>query len=178
MIFGSNLSLASNWRPIAILPITYKILSQVMHERMKYRLDAHQSCDQTGLRAGIRLEDALAVFETIASRANEWQILLFIASLDLRKAFDRVLHSSIFEALRQPDIHENEIALLKVLHAEQRGTANGSRFFRIARGVKQGDNLSLALFNATIEMVFRRWKCCTQGMGIMLDEMTEPLTNT
>ena len=37
-------------------------------------------------------------------------------------------------------------------------TVDGKTFFDIRRGVKQGDVLSAILFNAAIEIVFRRWK--------------------
>ena len=153
-----DLTDAQNYRPISILQIFYKIFSQMLYGRLRPLLDAHQSEEQTGFRAGIRIEDALMILETLSSRCSEFQTPLWIASLDLKKAFDRVEHFALFEALRDQGLPEAELAVLLDLYWDQTGSANGSRRFSILRGVKQGDTLSSLLFNAVIENVFRRWK--------------------
>ena len=60
----------------------------------------------------------------------------------------------------------------------QRGSVNGSGFFEITRGVKQGDVLSSLLFNSGLEHAVRRFKDRVRGSGIdvggarMIDEYT------
>eukprot|EP00973_Karenia_brevis_P034128 4707916-Karenia_brevis.AAC.1 len=61
------------------------------------------------------------------------------ASLDMKRAFDRVEHHSIFEALRYFDIDESLIAMIQLLYANQVGTMDGENYFNITRGVRQGD---------------------------------------
>ena len=81
-----------------------------------------------------------------------------MASLDLKKAFDRVEHSSLFAALRQQNIDDPSIALLLDIYYGQHGSVQGIRSFDISRGVRQSDVISSLLFNTVIEHVFQRWK--------------------
>ena len=53
----------------------------------------------------------------------------------MRKAFDRVEHKIIFEALRHYGIDEEMIALIQILYIDQFGTMHGKHYFEITRGV-------------------------------------------
>ena len=90
------------------------------------------------------------------SKGTEFNIPVWVITIDLKKAFDRLEHSSLFDALRQQGLDQSEIALLLDLYTEQRGSANGSYEFDVLRGVKQGDTLSSLLFNVALEHVFRK----------------------
>ena len=72
----------------------------MLYKRLIGILEPHQPQDQTGFRAGIRIENALVVVETMISRCGEFALPLWVASLDLKKAFDRVEHVELFGALR------------------------------------------------------------------------------
>ena len=107
---SGDLTLATNYRPIAILPILYKIFSRMMYRRLRGRLDDAQSDDQAGFRPGIRIEDAIGTAESLISACIEYDMDLWIASLDLRKAFGRLEHFAIFESLRDQAVTNPEIA--------------------------------------------------------------------
>ena len=66
-----DLSLPSNLRPIAILPIFYKLFSRMLYNRLLPQLDHCQHIDQCGFRPGVRIEDALGVVETLISKTTE-----------------------------------------------------------------------------------------------------------
>ena len=74
----------------------------------------------------------------------------------MHKAFDRVEHDTIFEALRYFDIDESLIVLIQLLYANQSGTMDGTHHFDILRGVRQGDVLSVLLFNADLNFAFNK----------------------
>ena len=107
-----DLSLPINWRPIAIFPIFYKLFSHMLYNRLLPQLDSHQHFDQCGFRPGVRIEDALLVAETLISKTLEYHLPLWMVSLDLKKAFDRVHNNALFDALRGQDIDDPTIALL------------------------------------------------------------------
>ena len=87
----------------------------------------------------IRIEDVFCILENMIGRSDEWNIPLWMISLDLRKAFDRIQHGPLFAALLEQGVPNPYIQLLAALYENQQGCVNGSRMFLIQRGVKQGD---------------------------------------
>ena len=100
---------ASNWRPIAILPILYKIFARLLYQRLQPILEMEQSDDQFGFREKRRIEDVFSILENLVGKTNEWNLPLWMASIDLRKAFDRILHVPLFDALRVQCVPEGYI---------------------------------------------------------------------
>jgi hypothetical protein len=82
-----------------------------------------------------------AILENIIGKSDEWNIPVWMISLDLRKAFDTIKFLQLFGALRRQGVPEAYVQLLSALYEKQKGTVNGSSFFDILRGVKQGDVL-------------------------------------
>ena len=78
----------SNWRPIAILPIPYKLFARLLFNRISPGLLARQSPDQHAFTPGVRIEDALVTAEVAIEYAIEFNTPLWLLSMDLRKAFD------------------------------------------------------------------------------------------
>ena len=163
-----DLSDASNWRPIAILPILYKLFAKLLHKRLKYILEREQSDEQFGFRPHRRIDDVFTILENVIGKCNEWNLPLWMASLDLKKAFDRRKHPALFQALRDQGVEEPYVALLSEMHADLHASANGSRRFPIQRGVRQGNVLSSLLFNAALEIVFQERKARLSDHGWLI----------
>lgn len=173
-----NLNDASNWRPIAILPILYKIFSRMIYNRLQPILESHQSDDQFGFRPKRRIDNVFTILENVIGKSNEWNLPLWMISLDLRKAFDRIEFVPLFNAIRAQNIPDAYIQLLAALYQNQTGSANGSDPFLIQRGVKQGDVISPMLFNAGLEIAFRRWKTRLHTHGFKFKNDGTRFTNT
>ena len=60
----------------------------MLYDRIQSQLDAQQAHEQCGFRPGIRIEDAIITTENLISATNDFNIPLWMASLDLRKTFD------------------------------------------------------------------------------------------
>ena len=172
---GGNLFSPSNWRPIAVLKITYKIFAKLVYKRLRPTLERHQSKDQVGFRPCTSVEDAFVVLESVCSKSLEWNFPVWFASLDLKKAFDRIEYSSLFGALQSQGVSRPYLKLLAALYCNQTGDVNG-KTFPIQRGVKQGDVISPLLFNAGLEHAMRKWKHRLQHCGFDLGN-GEILTN-
>ena len=104
----------SNWRPIAILPIVYKIFVRMVYNRLSPILEKEQSHDQFGFRRDRRIEDVFAILESVISKTIEWNLPLWMVSIDLRKAFDRISYPALFQALREQNVPESYIQLLSL----------------------------------------------------------------
>ena len=112
-----DLSNVDNWRPIAILPILYKLFNRLVFALIFPILDQHQDQSQLGFRPGMKLENTLAKIEQIFSNCHEHDIDLWVASLDMQKAFDCVEFSAVFQTLRKyglDELHLNLIACFYV----------------------------------------------------------------
>ena len=102
-------------------------------------------------------------------KCNEFEIPLWLASLDLKKTFDRIEYFALSDALRDQGLPEPEIALLLNLYSNQTGYVEIGKGFPILRGVKQGDIISSLLFNAAIEYLFKKWKTKLTSHGWILN---------
>ena len=170
---------ANNWRPIAILRIAYKIFARLLHTRIKGTLEAAQSDEQYGFRPGRSTTDALLIAETVISRSLEYNFDVWMVSIDLRKAFDRVEQDALFSALEAQGLDASYRYLLQQIYKDQIGILSEDISFGIDRGVRQGDILSPMLFNCILEKALTDWKTKIKSCGFYLEESfnQEPLTN-
>ena len=152
---GGDVHDVQNWRPTANLNITYRILARLVFNRISRALDSHQSEDQFGFRRNGSCAHALYVLESMISKGIEFNVPVWIISIDLKKVFDRIEHHALFRALREQEMDPEIIALLERLYSDQHGTVGNYRF-RISRGVRQGDVLNPILFNAVLEHATRK----------------------
>ena len=109
----------SNWRPIAILPTLYKLFAKLLYLRLSPILFQHQSFDQHAFIPERRIEDALFCAETLIEYALEYNFPIWILNMDLKKVFDCIEYSVIFNGLRQHGIPEEYINLIMLLYSKQ-----------------------------------------------------------
>jgi hypothetical protein len=167
----------SNWRPIAVLKITYKIFAMLLLNRLAPFLEHEQPADQLGFRRGLGIDDAMVVLENVCGKCLAWESDIWFASLDLQKAFDRIEHDSLFQALQAQGVPDTYLQVLRRLYAGQSGIVRGSNcVFDITRGVKQGDVLSPMLFNSGLEPAMRNWKQSLKSHGLHVGAV-DRLTN-
>ena len=163
-----NLDDPSNWRPIAVLWTCYKISARVIYNRLRGQLDAQQSEEQMGFRSRRSTTDALLVLETVTAKSFEFKMPLWLASLYLKKAFDRIEWPQLFRALHEQSVSHEYCHLLATLYDEQSGSLGQLGSFDIRRGVKQGDVLSPMSFNAGLELAMRMWKARLHDHGLLV----------
>ncbi|KAJ4437195.1 hypothetical protein ANN_17330 [Periplaneta americana] len=125
----------NNYRPISLMSNVYKLLSKIITRRLTKVLDDNQAPDQAGFRSGYSTVDHLQTINQVIEKTDEFNIPLYLAFIDFKKAFDSVEHSCVLQALKR----EGQI-------------------FRIGRGVRQGDPISPKLFTSLLEDIFRKLK--------------------
>ena len=105
--------------------------------------------------------------ESVCSKSLEWNFPVWFASLNLKKAFDRIGYSSLFGALQLQGVSRPYSKRLAALTCNQTVDVN-AKAFPIQHGVKQGCVISSLLFNAGLGHAMRKWKLRLQHYGFDL----------
>jgi len=137
-----------NYRPSCVIPIHQTLI-------------AAQSCDQAGFGPTFSCDDHLFTVMMLVEKSNELGKPCWVATLDFKKAFDTITNESIWRALDGQGVRRAYILVLRKFYADQRAavqTNSLSRTVGIFRGTKQGDPISLILFNAAVEDFMRGLK--------------------
>ena len=83
---------------------------------------------------------------------------MWVATIDIMKAFDSITHNSIGDALKTCGNEHEYINLLKRLYKNQKAavmTDEESDIFGIKKGTKQGAPLSSLLFNTVLQVALK-----------------------
>ena len=143
----------SNYRPIACLPLMWKLLTGIFAEKIYDHLQTNSLLpdEQKGCRKQSRgTKDQLLIDREVLREARRKGRKLSMAWIDYRKAYDKVPHSWILETLGLIKVAPNIEDLLKRSMGDWRTvlTAGGEELgeVRIRRGIFQGDTLSPLLF--------------------------------
>ena len=142
-----------NYRPIACLPLMWKLLTGIISEKLYLHLTSNNLLgdEQKGCRKNSRgTKDQLIIDKAILKNCRRRLTNLSMAWIDYRKAYDMVPHSWILKCLEMSGTANNIQALIRnsmpkwktVLSSE--GEALGE--VSINRGIFQGDSLSPLLF--------------------------------
>ena len=148
---GGSRNDANNWPPISLLSVSYKIFSKTFCVWMENVLGKQQSEGQFGFRSSHSTNNALTIAESLISTSIEFNVDLWVLSVDLRKAFDRVEHGPLSYALRAQGLDSGYCASPERLYDKQNCILGDERRFSISSGVRQGDVRSPLLFNSVLE---------------------------
>ena len=140
-----NTSDIKNYRPISLLPIMYKVFSNILLQRMIRTLDFHQPREQAGFRAGYSTIDHLQVVNQLQEKANEYNMPLCFAFVDYEKPFDSIEFEPLFGGLKNQGVDQSYLNILRNLYSEATSVLRlhkDSEKFKLGRGARQGDNIS------------------------------------
>ena len=149
----------NNYRGISLLCIVGKVYARVLLARLQKLAERVYPESQCGFRAGRSTVDMIFSLRQLQEKCREQNRPLYIAFIDLTKAFDLVSRDGLFKALVTigcpPKLH----SLIKSFHCNMKGTVqfNGSLSepFDIRSGVKQGCVLAPTLFGIFFALVLR-----------------------
>ena len=160
----------TSYRPISLLCVDYKILTSIMATRIQKYIKKLIQPDQTGFilgRQGTNNIRRTLNLQAIAAGDKQASMLL---SLDAEKAFDRVDWVFLRQTLMEMGFGKEFVAWINLLYKEpsSKVRVNGhcSSFFRIERGVRQGDSLSPILFALSVEPLAEAIRQNMQIQGI------------
>ena len=171
-----------NYRPIACLPTTFKILTSVITDRLYNHLEEEAiiTPEQRGGKKGCYgCKDQLMINNAIIKNCKKRKKNLSTAWIDYKNVFASVPHSWILKCLQMYKIHpvlitfiEGSISQWKtnmtLVHKEG-GLETGP--IRIKRRIFQGDSLSPLLFTMSLNPLSQELQ--KTGYGYQLDEQTK-----
>ena len=107
----------SAFRPIANIRLLYKAFAFMILGRIEALLEAHQPEEQHGLRKHRRIDEHLLS----ATLCLDKRTPLWIVSLNLSKAFDKVNWNVLWLALRDDGVCDHFIWALQLMYSNQLG---------------------------------------------------------
>jgi hypothetical protein len=144
--------LPSDFRPISLCNIIYKIIANSLANRLKKQLPDYIHPSQQAFIEGRRINNNIIVAQEIAHSfsLSSWDGLDFMLKIDLAKAFDRIEWHFIASALERKGFHAHFINLFHACISSSTFSViiNGQSFarFKSSRGIRQGYSLSPSLF--------------------------------
>ncbi len=145
-------ALCGNYRGIALLAVAGKVLAKVMLQRLINNItEAMLPESQCGCRKSRSTVDMVFTARQLQEKCREQHKDLFVAFVDLSKAFDTVQRDLLWNVLLQFGCPMKFVNILRQFHdgMTARVTVGGqeSSPFSVRKGVRQGCVLAPALFN-------------------------------
>ena len=161
-----------NWRPISLLNVDYKILSKILAERLKKVLPFIIHPDQRGGVQGRCIGENIRLIEDIMFEIDNLEEEAVIFLQDQEKAFDRVEWDWLFSSLKHFNFGDTFISWLQTLYKNSLSSiiTNGqqSSYFKVTRGIRQGDSLSALLYIIQLEPLAEKIRQSNEVEGVKL----------
>ena len=140
----------NNYRGISLLSIVGKVFAKIVLNRLQKLGDRVYPESQCGFRRNRSTVDMIFSLRQLQEKCREQQKPLYIAFIDLTKAFDLVSREGLFCILEKIGCPPKLLSIIKSFHTDMKGTVqfegDHSEPFDIKSGVKQGCVLAPTLF--------------------------------
>lgn len=151
--------MCTNYRGITLLPVAYKVLSNILFRKILPFVEKEIGQYQCGFRRGMSTTDQLFILRQIMERTREFGINTHHLFVDFKAAYDSVYREELYRAMIEFGIPGKLIRLVRATMAESRSCVriqgDLTNEFICRRGVRQGDGLACLLFNIALERAVR-----------------------
>ena len=149
----------TNFRPISLLCVDYKILSKLISQRMKHIICKIIYSKQFCAVKGRNINQCNMELRDVIVYANQQNLELAILNLDWYKAFDTVSMDFVLKILDKFGFGQMFIEWISTLYNGIESTLSVNNilgeYFSVSRSVRQGCPLSMALFIIYQEPFYR-----------------------
>ena len=156
----NNLSTLSNWRPITLLCVDYKILAKVIAKRIGSVLPKLIHSDQTGFIKGRFIGENVRLLNDLLEYTDVQNIPGILLFIDFEKAFDTIEWPFIQNVLKCFNFGPVIGKWIATLYSNvESAVINGgytTNYFKVSRGVRQGCPLSPLLFVLGVEILAQK----------------------
>lgn len=162
----------NNYRGIALLNITYKILSLILLKRIHPLSEDLINEYQYGFRTGRSTVDQIFTLRQICEKAWEYNKKAHILFIDFIKAYDSIHRKTLLNILKEFHFPQKLINLISMCinetYAKVKTSYMVSEKFIIHSGLRQGDPLSPVLFNLVLEKISRDFEKSLNREGFIM----------
>jgi hypothetical protein len=150
----------TDYRTISLMSHVTKILLNIIHERIKNKIDIEVGEEQFGFRKNKGTREAILSLRLLTEKYIEVQKNIYLCFIDYSKAFDSVQHTKLIECLQGIGVDGKDVSLIRNIYWEQVATVKAENLYtqniNIRKGVRQGCILSPSLFNIYTENIFKQ----------------------
>ncbi len=163
----------NNYRGISLFSVPRKINGRILNERMMKITDKSVGDEQGGFWKGRGCVDQIFAGKILVEKYLEKDRKLFVAFMDLEKAYDRVDRKGLWDTLRVYGVGGQLLEGLRSFY-ENASTfvrVNGelSESFSVEVSVRQGCVMSPRLFNIYMDGCIKEMKGRVWDLGARLD---------
>ena len=149
----------NNYRGISLLSIVGKVFARVVLARLQVLAERIYPESQCGFRAERSTIDMIFSVRQLQEKCREQQMPLYIAFIDLTKAFDLVSRKGLFQLLKRIGCPPQLLSITASFHDDMKGTISydgeASEPFPMRSGVKQGCVLAPTLFGIFFSLLLK-----------------------
>ena len=165
-----------NYRGISLLSVVGKVYGRILIDRVRKSTDEAIGEEQCGFRQGRGCIDQIFAVRQICEKYMMKQKDVYMAFMDLEKAYDRVDRDALWQVLRIYGVGERLLQGVQSFYEDSKAcvrTERGnSEWFSVNVGLRQGCVMSPWLFNVYMDGVVREVNMRTYGRGVeMFDSM-------
>ena len=107
----------SNWRPITLLNVDYKIATRALAKRLQVIMTSIINSDQTGYVKGRYVGENVRLIEDVLRYTQKDEIPLVLLFLDFSKAFDSIDRNFLINSLKQFNFGHDFIKWIKTIYS-------------------------------------------------------------
>ncbi|GBM73337.1 Retrovirus-related Pol polyprotein from type-1 retrotransposable element R1 [Araneus ventricosus] len=157
---GKDPKLPTSYRPIALLPTLGKALEKLLTQRLTFYLEKNNklNSNQHGFREGKSVDSAISSLMDKIATARREGLHVIALSLDIKGAFDNILHQAILNNLIKNEAPPNIINIFANLLKNRKiilNTQDGIAIRDQLKGCPQGSCSGPALWNLVINDLLR-----------------------
>ena len=170
----------ANYRPITLLNSLYKTFTRILASRLKHVLPSIIGHEQTAIPFRY-IGNNIRLMGDITRYTSTLNKNLYILMTDLEKAFDKISHDYLFNALHHFGFGARFIKTIKALYLGNKAHVKVNNILsdpiKLNSGVRQGDPLSPMLFVIGIEPLIRAISDDPQINGFTLPDSSKVKTS-